>query len=240
MARPGRPRKPGYKSIAKVLDAIRSCSCGRFERWARRRRSLQFLAYLRYKYECPCIGPKSWSQLLTLTNLHRDTLSKTCKFLCSREVLIRRVLPKRGHHVEYSISDAYHENEALRPEIEHSAKGRRETRRLTLKIFRNPFFAMRQKFERDYQATIDLVNARWGAGRLLGSTEYMYLVRLVHIFGPEDGMRLFLGRLKQLRARKFRTFAGNFTYSNRDLRRLSAYYRSVDRSMKDVRVVVDG
>lgn len=108
-----------------------------------------------------------------------------------------------------------------------------------LKIFRNPFFAIRQKFERDYQATVDLVNARWGANKLLGATEYMCLVRLVHILGPKDGMRLILDRLKQLGPRKFRTFAGRVDYSNRDLRRVSAYYRSVDRSMKDVRVTVE-
>jgi len=225
MARAGRPSRPGYGSIGKVLDAIRSCSCGGFERWARTRRTLEFMGYLKHKFECPCVGPKSWSHLLTLTNLHRDTLSKTCKFLCSRGVLIRRVLPKRGHYVEYSISDAYREDDALRSEIEHSAKWRRETRRLMLKIFRNPFFAIRQKFERDYQATVDLVNARWGADNLLDATEYMCLVRLVYILGPEDGMGLFQRRLKQLGPRKFQAFAGSVAYSKRDLRRLSAYYR---------------
>lgn len=90
-------------------------------------------------FECECVGPKSWTDLLRLTGLQRNTLSDTCKFLLATGVIKKRVLKKKGHHVEYSITGNY-------PELSQSTL--REIKRL-LKSKHNDFPQIRLREVKD-------------------------------------------------------------------------------------------
>jgi hypothetical protein len=151
------------------------------------------------------------------------------------------VLPRRGHYVEYSISDAYRNNSSLRSEIENSVKERRHEARLLSLVFRQVRLLgeVRERFAHDHRATIDIVNARWHADKLLNMTYHMYLVRLVEVLGPEKGIRVFLDRFRELGARRFRICAGRAIYNKGDLLAFSAFNRLADRTMKDIVVTIE-
>ncbi len=128
MIQAGRPRKPSYATMGEIIAVITTCTCGK-------QKNRKFLS--RAIFECECIGPKSWSQLLKLTRLHRNTLSTACKFLVKKKVLTRTVLKKKGHHVTYSVNNSFWHNYTLRAEIELTVKERRQMLREARKTHRS-------------------------------------------------------------------------------------------------------
>jgi hypothetical protein len=146
------------------------------------------------------------------------------------------MLPRRGHYVEYSISDAYRNDQSLRSEIEYSVKERRRAARSLSYLFRQARLIgkVHNRFAQAHRATIDLVDARWRANEHLSTPNYMYLVRLVEALGPEEGLRVFVDRYRRLGSRRFGIFAGRASYNKRDVAAFSAINRLADRSMKDI------
>lgn len=196
-----RPRKPNYASMVAVMNAIHLCSCGKFRGGT--------LNDLMRGLDCGCVGPKSWTQLLALTKLHPNTLSRTCSFLVEKKVLTRTVLKERGHHVRYSINDTYWENYSLRIEIELSAKERRESRRINTEISKR----LREihRFRRYYQSSINLLEAELPKFGKLPFLWAMYLAKLVHILGLDEGTSRFIDKYDELGRSAFMKFAAAAT-----------------------------
>jgi DNA-binding HxlR family transcriptional regulator len=181
----GRPRKPSYTTMRKIIATITICSCGKAKNRKRLTRAI---------IECECVGPKSWSQLLKLTRLHRNTLSRACKFLVKKRVLTRTVLKKKGHHVTYSVNDSYQKNMALSAEIELTVKDREKLVRKSGKTYRSlQLFAKQyEKMRRYYAKRMKLMREQWPEAEKLPAGQYLDLVRLVDILGEEEGLKRFL------------------------------------------------
>ena len=222
----GRPRKPSYSSIRKVLDAIRYCSCGK---WERERRALYGsgpipMSFFFERSSCSCVGPKSWTQLLALTGLHRNTLSRTCKFLVGMRVLERTVLKKRGHHVRYSIGDSY--RESLKSEVTLPLKERRRVYRELPRILARVASLSPKGFDEHYGKAMELLNQRFPRARELPTAEYFYLVKMVHLFGFEGGVHQCFLMLKRLGPRGYHVAASLSVYG---YKRLRSIIRSFNR-----------
>lgn len=193
MIQAGRPKKPSYATTRKIIVAITMCSCGK-------QKKHEFLSSS--MFECECVGPKSWSQLLAITGLHRNTLSRACKFLVKKKVLTRTVLKKKGHHVTYSVNDSYYKNMALRVEIELSVKQRKKGVKIEDQSYRTIILFLRRYFKmrRYYRETVMLMKRQWPEAEKLPVGQYWDLVRWVHILGPEEGLKRFLKEHTQAEA----------------------------------------
>ncbi|MGO9645480.1 MAG: winged helix-turn-helix transcriptional regulator [Candidatus Bathyarchaeia archaeon] len=120
----------------KVLNAMRFCSCGKYRNPASTHHNPNIDWGAPWSYglsgtdyyniiagiddPCPCVGSKSWTDLLKITKLPRNTLSSTCRYLTENGLLTRNQLPKHGHHVEYSLN--YHRNNLRDFKIQFGAR----------------------------------------------------------------------------------------------------------------------
>jgi hypothetical protein len=219
---PGRPRKPNYCSIRKVLDAIRFCSCGKWEkeRKALRRSGGISLEFIAKRCRCSCVGPKSWTQLLTLTGLHRNTLSRTCSYLVKRNILERKVAKVKGHHVTYSITKTFLENPHLRLEMMLRARKRNELFRKPLKkLARAARFLKPAGFEEYYAKTIQLLKTHHPETDRLPLALYYYLVKMVHLVGYRQAIHILAEQLQHLGPSGLEAVAAWSVYGRRMLRR---------------------
>jgi hypothetical protein len=189
-----------------VLNAISACSCGEFEKKLQEigndGQPLDLLTYLHLKRECKCVGPKSWSQLLDLTNLDRNTLNRAVKFLVQLEALIRNVERKKGHHVTYRTSeDCY----AL---IEREYRPQ-ELVKLIVKIGREVSAAC-DSFERfcdKHQPLITSLRQTHGIdGRDWSQVGFMALIRFVDRYGVHEGIEKLVAARKQFESTGFMAF----------------------------------
>ena len=170
---PGRPRRPSYKSVNRVLHALR--------------RGMIPLA------------PKSPTELLKITKLDRNALFNTLRFLTEKKVLIRTRLKKHGYHVQYSISKKYGPQY---PEIELSSKERKQLRRMEFESVRPKPWLIEYvwKFKQTYHKTFEILNAT-PEGRAMRNEnfwEYLYLVKLVATHGLNEGVSQFSREYNQI------------------------------------------
>lgn len=195
----GRPRRPSYISTNRVLDAIRTCTCGKHRR---KRGNSKLIAM----DNCKCIGPKSPTELHRITRLDRNALFNTLKFLAKKKVLIRNRLKKQGNHVEYAINEEYLNNPSLRREIENSVHDTRlmwkNFFKTTLKLGRTINFY--NKFRRFYKKQFKLLDSKFPISHQMPIVEVMYLVKLINIHGRKNGIAQFLNEYE-----KFRTQASS-------------------------------
>jgi DNA-binding HxlR family transcriptional regulator len=167
--------RPRYQSIRKVIEATHSS------------------------------GPFSFTELLEETGLHRNTLGRTCKYLVAQGLLSRAVMrgyKGRGHHVEYSISDAY----GKLPKVGMSLllrsyqkrkkyRGRHPEPSLTKHLSRVLYAIQKDdgRFYRTYRPEIDLLKATWPELRSkLARVDFKRLVRSVRTWGLVQGAEHFL------------------------------------------------
>ncbi len=189
---PGRPRRPGYESVNRVLDAIRMCSCGKHRGKPGVARKLSLKKFLR-RYKCTCVGPKTPTELLKITRLDRNALFNTLRFLTEKKVLIRTRLKKHGYHVQYSISKTYGSQYL---EIELSSKERKQYWKMLFESARpvTPLIEYIRKFEQTYHKAVEMLIAT-PAGRSFKRKgpfwEYMYLVKLIATHGLKEGVSQF-------------------------------------------------
>ena len=217
----GRPRKPSYSSMRKVLNAIGYCSCGKWEREGTASYGSEpVLASPFFEgSSCGCVGPKSWTQLLALTGLHRNTLSRTCKFLVGMRVLERTVLKKRGHHVRYSIGDSY--RGSLKSELTLPLKERRRVHRELLRACARTAGLLPKGLYEHYGEAVGLLDQRFPGARELPTAEYFYLVRMVDLFGFEGGVHQCFLMLKRLGPRGYHVAASLSVYGYKRLRSIA-------------------
>jgi len=71
-------------------------------------------------------GPRTWTQLVDATQLDPHTLSDTCRFLVQNEVIARKILPRHGHHVAYSVTEEYRKDRKRQRELELTEAERQE------------------------------------------------------------------------------------------------------------------
>ncbi len=186
-----RPRKPGYASIDKVLGAIRECSCGKYREWDLAKTDrVPFSQRMKMLYECECVGPKYWSELLSITKLHRNTLCRTCNFLVKHRVLLRRVENRKGHFVRYFTA---HTELGLVDEI-HRPEERWPTKPV-LRAFDNLSRGSEtlKKFCSKHRAEIKALQDTYGVDvKEMPMPNAVALVRFVNIYGIHDGARRYL------------------------------------------------
>jgi hypothetical protein len=110
---------------------------------------------------------------------------------------------KRGHHVRYSITQAYTKKEARVLETEFATRYRRELQENVEKF--GSFLSSWKRYERFRLANRQLFD-QYPWLEKLPPNQIMCVVRLTKIYGFEKAARIFIKERKSRRGRRFLDF----------------------------------